>query len=196
MNKDLSVTPLPVSDWEESLAEVVADMNGNPINVHKLMAHHPALLKAWWNFRNYSVKGGELGKRKGELVILRVACHMKAWYEWGSHVERSLGCGLSMAEIERVKKGGNATGWPVDESLLINSVDELIANHALSKETTSSLHTYFSIQQIMDIIAIHGMYVILGCMVNTFGLELDQEIEAKLPNSVTKHQFQKEIIRK
>ena len=36
MNSNLSVFPLPVSDWDDSLAEVAADMNGNPLNVHKL----------------------------------------------------------------------------------------------------------------------------------------------------------------
>ena len=105
MSDDLSVYPLSVSEWDDSLSQAVADMIGNPLNVHKLMANHPELLKAWWNFRNYSVVGGDLGARKGELVILRISLHMKAWYEWGSHIERSLACGLTMEEIECIKHG-------------------------------------------------------------------------------------------
>jgi len=75
------LAPLPVADWDDSLAQVMEDMHAQPLNVHALMANHPELLKAWWYFRNYVVVGGDLGKRSGELVILRVALHMKSWYE-------------------------------------------------------------------------------------------------------------------
>lgn len=190
MTENISVKPLPLQEWDESLGFIINDMNGRPINVHRLMAHHPELLKAWWNFRNYSVQGGKLGKRKGELVILRVAIHMKAWYEWGSHVERSLACGLSREEIERVKQGGNAADWEISESLLLIAVDELIATHGLSAQTHQQLREYYNVPQIMDIIAIHGMYVILGCMINTWGLALDQHVKDKLPDDVTREQFE------
>lgn len=190
MRDELRVSPLPLSDWDASLSCVIEDMKGAPINVHGLMANHPDLLKAWWNFRNYSVLGGELGKRKGELVILRVAVHMKAWYEWGSHVERAMACGLTREEIERVKKGANAPGWDASEALLLEAVDELIATYGLSAETHARLREHYSVKQLMDIMAIHGMYVILGCMINTWGLELDARVQEKLPSDVTKESFE------
>jgi hypothetical protein len=59
-----------VSDWDESLAEVVDDMASEPLNVHKLMAHNPALFKAWWDFRNHSVSGGALGKRSADYYTV------------------------------------------------------------------------------------------------------------------------------
>ncbi|WP_339674081.1 carboxymuconolactone decarboxylase family protein [Dasania marina] len=195
MTDKLCVKPLAIDEWDESITDIKQDMNGHPINVHSLMAHHPELLKSWWSFRNYSVKGGELGKRKGELVILRVAVHMKAWYEWGSHVERSLACGLTRQEIERVKQGGKAPGWEISEALLLNAIDELITNHGLSSKSHAQLRDHFSIKQIMDIIAIHGMYVILGCMINTWGLELDTHVAEKLPSDVTQEHFEAEFPR-
>ena len=195
MTDDLTINPLPLDQWDASLSSIIDDMNGKPINVHSLMAHNPALLKAWWNFRNYSVKGGALGKRRGELVILRVAVHMKSWYEWGSHVERSIRCGLTIEEIELVKQGGDAFKRNPAESALLYAIDELIENHGLSKSSQAALREYYSVAQIMDIIAIHGMYVILGCMINTWGLELDAHIKNKLPESVTKESFEAELAR-
>ena len=190
-----SVKPLSVEQWDDSLKPVVDDMKGRPINVHRLMANHPDLLKAWWSFRNHSVAGGALGRRRGELVILRVAVHMKAWYEWGSHVERGLACGLSPEEIERVKEGGDAAGWKTEDALLLRAVDELITGHGLSKSLQAELAEFFSAKQIMDLIAIHGMYVILGCMINSWGLELDEHIAARLPASVTQEQFEQQFPR-
>ena len=195
MEPGLEVTPLPPADWDRSLKPIIEDMKGRPLNVHSLMAHHPTLLKAWWDFRNYSVQGGELGRRRGELVILRVAVLMKAWYEWASHVERGLACGLSRAEIERVKTGAEAPGWDPAEALILTAVDELVADHALSPETQHGLRTHYSLRQVMDIMAIAGMYMILGCMINSWGLELDEHVAEKLPDDVTKEGFEAEFPR-
>ncbi|MEJ6479496.1 MAG: carboxymuconolactone decarboxylase family protein [Octadecabacter sp.] len=77
--KPRSVSPLPVDQWDIELAQVSANMNHAPMNVHKLMARNPQLVAAWWDFRNHSVSGGTLGPRLGELVILRVSVHLGAW---------------------------------------------------------------------------------------------------------------------
>jgi len=190
MSENNGLKPLPVSEWSEELAHIISDMNGRPINVHALMAHNPALLKAWWDFRNYSVMGGGLGKRLGELVILRVGLHMKAWYEWASHVERALDCGLTIAEIERVKEGGDADGWSAQEACLLRAVDSLIEKHAIVPELLEEMNAHFTSSQIMDIIAIHGMYVVLGCMINTWGLEVDPHVMEALPEDVTREDFE------
>ena len=60
--------PVNVEQWPPELSAIAADMNGKPINVHRLMANNPALLNAWWTFRNHAVSGGALGTRKAELV--------------------------------------------------------------------------------------------------------------------------------
>lgn len=195
MPKDLAVYPLAPEHWDPSLKSILDDMDGAPINVHSLMANHPALLKAWWDFRNYSVAGGDLGRRKGELVILRVAVLVRAWYEWGSHVERSLASGIALEEIERVKQGPEAPGWAADEALLLAAVDELVETRSLSPESHARLREHYSVRQIMDIMAIHGMYLILGCMINTWGLELDARVQKKLPEHVTRENFETEYPR-
>lgn len=195
MNNTDGLEPLSTKEWDSSLQPVIADMNGNPINVHKLMAHNPALLNAWWNFRNYSVTGGALGKRLGELVILRVAIHMRAWYEWGSHVERGLACGLTLEEIEQVKDTPSPDDWPEREYLLLCAVDELVTAHAISPSLLAKLNALYSNQQILDLIAIQGMYVILGCMINTWGLELDERVQEKLPEKITRTAFELEFPR-
>ncbi|HET6565812.1 MAG TPA: carboxymuconolactone decarboxylase family protein [Xanthomonadales bacterium] len=189
----MKVIPLPVDQWDPGLQEIARDMNGQPINVHKLMAHHPELLKAWWNFRNHSVRGGALGQRLGELVILRVAVHMKTWYEWASHVDRSLAVGLSLEEIERVKLGAGASGWTAQERWVVQAVDELVRAHAISASTLESLQQFCSLEQVFDLIAIQGMYVILAGFINSFGLELDEIVQERLPDGVSEAAFINEL---
>ena len=190
MTDDRINGPLPSDDWDESLRHVIADMNGRPINVHKLMANHPALLNAWWDIRNYTIAGGDLGQRHAELLILCVALHMKNWYEWGSHVQRGLAAGLTMDEIERVKAGPEDPGWQPDERLLIQAVDELVHDRAVTEATLDALREHFTDRQILDAIVTQGAYVTLGCLLNTWDTPLDEHIEASLPDTESREAFE------
>ena len=182
--------PLPLQQWDESLDHVVNDMNGRPLNVHSLMANHPELLNAWWRFRNYAVRGGNLKQRDCELIILRVAVHMRSWYEWASHVDRGLATGLTLEEIERVHLGPDADEWDNHDATLLQALDELIAQRRIAAETQKRLSSHFTENQVMDIIAIHGMYITLACMINTWDLALDQEVKDRLPAAVSKIDFE------
>lgn len=169
-------TPIGVDQWPPELAAIAADMNGKPINVHKLMANNPALLNAWWTFRNHSVTGGSLGVRKAELLILRVGVHMQSWYEWGSHVDRALKVGINIDEIQRVLQSDTSQHWAAEEAVFLRAVDELTRGHAIQTQTLESLEQHYENAQIMDLIAIHGMYLILAGMIKTWGLALDEEV--------------------
>ena len=189
MQSHIKSSLVDTENWDPSLDFIIKQMNGAPLNVHKLLAKHPKLLAAWWNFRNYSVEGGDLGRRCGELVILRVASYLKSWYEWSSHVDRSLKCGLKLSEIKNVDKELDESDWSKKEFLLLSAVDQLIAKKRLNNNLYRDLRSYFSDKQIMDIVAIHGMYIILGCMINIWGLTLEDDIAQRLPESITETQF-------
>lgn len=179
--------PVPIQDWDSSLQHVIDDMHGHPINIHSLMANHPALLNAWWGLREYLVRGGDLEQRHCELVILRVAVHMRSWYEWGSHVVRGLDSGLTMDEIERVKVGGGE--WRDADEALLSAVDEVARNNVIGDRTRKRLAAHFSDRQVMDIILLHGMYLTIGCMINTWDIELDERVCERLPGTVTETTF-------
>ena len=185
--------PLPPDQWDPSLQHIIDDMDGRPIQIHCLLANHPALLKAWWNYRMYSVKGGDLEQRECELVILRVAVHMKAWYEWAAHVDRGLATGLTLEEIDRVAEGPTALAWSDKDSMLLNAVDELITDHGISAATRTSLEAFFSEEQVLDIISLQGLYVTIACIIGTWPVEIEEHIVQRLPEEVTEESF-KELL--
>jgi len=184
-----ALKPLATQYWDQALDKVIADTKGAPIHVHQLMAHNPKLLEAWWDFRNHCVEGGTLGKRAGELVILRVAVHMQAWYEWGSHVDRALVCGLTIDEINQVLNRSSAGYWRPADAALLSAVDELIGQHSISEQLQVELEIHFDTAQLMDIIAIQGMYVILACMIKSWGLKLDQEVNDRIAEHTNERDF-------
>ena len=62
--------PLPLKQWDQSLQHVLDDMQGRPLNVHSLMANHPEFLNAWWDYRNYSVGGGNPARRRASAGLV------------------------------------------------------------------------------------------------------------------------------
>jgi len=183
VSDNLNITPLDVSEWDPRLSGIVENMRGRPLNVHKLLANHPALLEAWWDFRNHAVGGGDLEQRHRELVILRVAVHMRSWYEWASHVERGAKAGITLDEIERVRCGELEHGWDERDALVLRATDECFLKLRISSATRNRMRGLFKSSELLDLIAIYGVYVILGTMINTWGLELDSFID--LPPEVS-----------
>lgn len=187
------MTPLPPDQWDPALQHVIDDMNGRPLNIHCLLANHPELLKAWWNYRMYLVRGGDLSQRDCELVILRISVLTRKWYEWSAHVVRGLAAGMSLEEIERVAAGPAASGWGEKDSTLLSAVDSLFNIRRIDSATLTSLKTYFSGQQIMDLISIHGMYVTIACMIGTWEIPIEDAVASCLPGDVTEESFAKLI---
>lgn len=179
--------PLAAEDWNNSIVHVRDDMRGRPLNVHGLMAHNPALLDAWWKLRMHVVRDGGLSDRHRELIVLRVAVQMRAWYEWASHVERGLAAGLTAAEIERIRRGNDDDSWGPDDALVLRAVDDCMQQRAIRGSTLQALYERFSPAQILDIIAIHGTYVFLGTIINTWDPELDEFV--KVPPGITRENW-------
>ncbi len=185
------MNPLPVAQWDNRLQNVIDDMGGSPLNIHALMANHPPLLSAWWDLRMYLVNGGDLDQRHCELAILRIAVHLKNWYEWGSHVVRGLDSGLSMEEIDRVL---SSTGnWTESDAALLAAVDEIVTGNRISEAALKRLAPHFTDRQVMDLMHLHGMYRTIACVIETWGVELDEQVEERLPDGVNSALFQSAV---
>ena len=181
--------PLPIDQWDASLQHIVDDMNGHPINIHRLMANHPEFIKAWWPFRMHSVRGGDLDQRDCELVILRIAVLTKTWYEWAAHVDRGLVAGLSREEINRVAAGPDEPNWDTRDTLLLTAVDQLFEMRRIAPATLVDLGEYFTERRILDLISLQGLYINIACMIGTWGLEIEKELAERLPDDVTEDSF-------
>jgi alkylhydroperoxidase family enzyme len=175
--------PLPLNKWEKSLKSVIDDMNGRPLNIHALLARHPKLLKAWWPLRQHLVSGGDLERRECELVILRVAAHMGSWYEWASHVVRGMDSGLTLAEIEGVRR--DDVHWNEQEAALLAAVDQLLRQRAIDPDMLRRLGVFYTDRQILDIVHLYGMYATLASILATWDVELDEHVALQLPETVT-----------
>ena len=166
-----ALSPLPEDEWDRQLDSVLQQL-GTVLNVHRVMARHPDLMRAWTPLRQHIATAGSLQPRFRELVILRVAHRSGVAYEWRHHVARARTAGLTGEEIEAVRLP-TREGWRADEAALLTAVDELLDDFSLSEETRRSLEPSIGVEGILDVIVTVGMYVTLAMLINTAQIEIE-----------------------
>lgn len=169
--------PLSDQDWPAQLADLRAGFAGR-LNVYRTMAHHPALLRAWADFRNHVVLGNALGPQFSEVVILRTGVRLGSDYEWSHHVLRGRQAGLTDARIASIR--GGAEGMAPQDRILCAAVDRLFDHDALDGETLAALAGLVGPQGVLDVMATVAHYRLLGAILLSFGVPLDADAAAAL----------------
>ncbi len=144
-----------------------------PLTLFTTLARVPRI---WDRFRAGSLLDrGPVPLRHREIVIDRTCARCGCRYEWGVHVELFARRAALTPEQVRATVHGDADDpvWTDDEHLLIRMVDELHDSARLSDETWSRLAATFSVEQILELIALVGFYHTVAFFAN--GLELAPE---------------------
>ena len=98
------LAPLPSSEWNDEQRELLT--RGNPprvLNVFATLVRHQDLYRRWMPFANHVLFKSALPPREREMAILRVGWLCRSGYEFHQHTRIGKDCGLSDAEIERLK---------------------------------------------------------------------------------------------
>ncbi|WP_374139412.1 carboxymuconolactone decarboxylase family protein [Sphingomonas sp.] len=165
--------PLTDAEWPAEIADMREGFSGK-LNVYRVMAHHPALLRAWSDFRNHVVTRSALTSMQSEVVILRTGYRHGSRYEWAHHVARGLTVGLTRDRINAAACG------PTDEEdgLLIAAVDALLDHAKLETDLRDQITRQLGTPAVLDIIATVGMYTTLAFLIETFEVPIDSDIDA------------------
>ena len=163
--------PISNADWPAEIAPMRDGFAGR-LNVYRVMAHHPALLQAWENFRNHIVCQSQLTPQQSEIIILRTGHRHRSRYEWAHHVSRGLAVGLTRERIDAVRAIPNAP----EDRLLVAAVDALIDNGKLAEPLATALRDALGVPAMLDLMATVGMYTTLAFLIESFDIPLEPEI--------------------
>ncbi|QIX52679.1 carboxymuconolactone decarboxylase family protein [Rhodococcus sp. DMU1] len=173
--------PLPAEHWDDrtrsALSGILPKWRRNPVdagNALATMVHHPDLAESFTKFSVHLLFGSTLSPRLRELVIIRVAQRRNCTYEVEHHAELGREVGLSDEEIAAAR-----TGEAIDkfEHLVLAAIDELDDTSRLSEETWNALGEHLDVRQRMDFVFTVGGYCLMSMAFNTFGIELDEDVE-------------------
>jgi len=113
--------------------------------------------------------------------VLRVAWRTQAAYEWAQHVRIAAGAGITDDEIDAIAGDGRAAGWSPFDAALLRAVDELVERYCVADDTWKLLAAELDERQLVELVFVVGTYTGLAMAFNSFGLQLDADLEASLP---------------
>lgn len=171
-----SLLPIADRDWPEAIADMQTSFAG-ALNVYRVMAHNPPLLRAWATLRQHVVDDSALSEQQKELVILRTGHRWGSRYEWAHHVVRGLKVGLSDTRIAGAAREVSDVGSGNDEdSILLRATDALLDEGRLSPQLQIHLGEFLSKAAIIDLMATIGMYTTLAFLANSSGVPIDADV--------------------
>jgi 4-carboxymuconolactone decarboxylase len=99
-----------------------------------------------------------------EFAILIIARQWRSQVEWYAHAPLAAKAGLSLDIIAELKTGKRPSQMAEDEAVVYDFVGELTTAHAVSDQTYARAKKLFSDQQIVDLTAVAGNYVMVAML--------------------------------
>jgi 4-carboxymuconolactone decarboxylase len=100
--------------------------------------------------------------RLNEFAILIIGRQWRSQVEWFAHAPLAAKAGLSADVIAELKAGNRPTKMAEDEAVVYDFVTELTTTKKVSDETYARAKKIFNDQQIVDLTAVAGNYVMVA----------------------------------
>ncbi|MEO7404463.1 MAG: carboxymuconolactone decarboxylase family protein [Burkholderiales bacterium] len=111
---------------------------------------------------------GKLDKRLFELMILVVARHWSAQYEWFAHEKQARENGVSDAVIEAIRHRRKPVFERADEALVYDLVSEMNETRTLSQPTYDLALAHFGQDLMIELVTSLGFYTMVAVVLNGF----------------------------
>jgi alkylhydroperoxidase family enzyme len=149
------------------------------LNVFTTLARLGGIFPAHTIFLVQLLRRGRLSPAEKEKVILRIAWHLGAVYEYGHHVHMAKQHGVTQAEIDAIASTSVNDHEPRLAALL-SATDELIADHAISEDTWATAERVLSGDELLELCILVGHYVMVSMTLNSTGIQLEQPFADEL----------------
>ncbi len=151
------------------------------LNVFKVMAHSPRLMRAWLRMATILLTDLELSPRLRELAILRVFQNTGGEYGFSHHVKIGLDSGLTLAEISALQD--------YEDSDLFFDVDRKVIRYsdAVSRlmpeatELARELRRLLSERELLELTFCIGHWNMLARILQPLQVQVDEALVAELP---------------
>ena len=101
-----------------------------------------------------------------ELAIIYTSRVITQQYEWGGHSQNAMQEGLSPEIVKAISEGRRPPGMTEQEALVYDFCSELHQTYGVSDATYSRAVVAFGEQGVVDLVALHGYYAMIGMILN------------------------------
>ncbi len=115
-----------------------------------------------------TLRNGDLDLRLFEIMVLVVARHWSAQYEWFAHARHALEAGVSPDVVEAIRHRRKPTFDRDDERLVYELVTEMNEARTLSQPTYDRAVAMLGLDLVIELITSLGFYTMVAIMLNGF----------------------------
>jgi len=145
----------------EEIMKVSSTGIGGPYNP---MLRSPVLGQRLFDLFHYLRWETSVPTRLNEFAILIIGRQWRSQVEWFAHAPIAAKAGLSPDIIAELKASKRPSNMAEDEALVYDFVTELTTKKKLSDEIFARARKIFNDQQIVDLTAVAGNYVMVAMM--------------------------------
>ena len=109
---------------------------------------------------------GKLDAKLFELIILIVARHWSAQYEWFAHAKDAARVGLDAGVVEAIRTHRVPAFTSPQEQVAYELTRELLETHQLSDGTYARALETFGFDLLMEAVTVAGFYTLVAMMLN------------------------------
>jgi 4-carboxymuconolactone decarboxylase len=128
----------------------------------------PQIADAANRFGNALRLDGKLDRRLFELMVLVIARHWNAQYEWFVHEPAALKAGLDQRIVAAIRDGKEPPFEHNDERIVVVLTTELLETRTVSQETYGLVLSAFGLERFIEMITVAGFYTTAAMMINAF----------------------------
>jgi AhpD family alkylhydroperoxidase len=163
---------LPYADFEPALKPRLEQLWGNPPNLYRTLANHPALLAAWTEFANSIRHDSKTPRAMRELMILRTAQLTRSEYEWAQHLKMARKMGVREAQSAALADWRASSEFDAREraALLLTEAVQAIG---VSDEVHAEVKKHFSDAEFVELTFTAAFYAMVSRMLDALRVELD-----------------------
>lgn len=171
---------VPNAAFDPALQKRLEDLWGQPVNLYKALANHPAFVGAWTEFAQSMRVDTKTPRGLRELMILRSGQVQKSEYEWAQHLRMARKAGVREAQIEQLADWRTSAEFTEQERAALGLLEGVTAGK-VDDATWQKAAGLYSREEMVELVLVAGFYSMVARVLDALRVELDDDIRDYAP---------------
>jgi alkylhydroperoxidase family enzyme len=165
---------LPLVEIPEANKQRIRALDGEFLNLYKIIGHNPTMLTGWIEFAYSLRRDCTTPRTLRELMILRGAQLCNSAYEWHQHKRMARKCGVPPAQVEDLMMWRESPRYSDAERAALAFTEAMMSGET-SDEVFDELKKHFNPSEIIELALTAGFYAMVPRFLNALRIPIEQE---------------------
>ncbi len=157
----------------ELVERIKRERGGRMLNLYRMLMHSPPVAAGWCSLFTAVRQQGVLPGRARELAIMRIAVINGADYEFTAHVPFALTEGLTQAQLDALKAGGDPAGLTDTDRAVLAYTDAMTKQVRVPQPVFEAVRRHFNERELVELTTTIGGYNLVSRFLEA--MQIDHE---------------------